>query len=176
MSYFSVKFLNFKTLLRLKERTHALKIALDAGHGIRFGAENPFTKKNYEFYTCESMVDTLEDPGNTDHDMVKGQLLDYWTLRLNLFDNVQYLQTITDPTMEDSSSLLLLHYIGNWDLSANLFPVLGGTGPGGAVARGDVWDIVVGGVPGGLDVPAGATIWAKVAEPGQDLTKWKIIY
>ena len=176
MSYYTVKLMNFQTLLGLKEAKQAARIALSAGRGRRDRfIENWSSKKDKDIFLCESMLQTIQDSGNTDLESVKSQLLDFWTVRLNLFDLVASIPSPSDPTV-DSSSLLLLHYIGNWDASLNTFPVSGGSGPGTSIARGDLFDISVGGAPGGLNLSVGATIWAKVALPGQTLANWKILY
>lgn len=176
MSYYAVQLINFKTLLGLKESKHAASIALSAGRGRRDKfVESWASRKTKDIYFCESMLTCIQNVNNLDSEAVKNQQLDFWRVRLNLFDQIASIPSPSDPTM-DSSSLLLLHYIGNWDMSLNVFPVSGGSGPGTSIARGDLFDISVAGLPGGLDVPIGATIWAKIALPGQTLANWKILY
>ena len=65
---------------------------------------------------------------------------------------------------------------GGHDASGGLLPVAGGTGPAGAIARGNQFDVTVAGVVGGEVLPVGATIRAKVATPGQVLGSWRIYY
>lgn len=174
MSYLSAKLMNFNILFGIKLVKHTSRVAFSASRGSRsVGIDHWSSKKNEQIFLCMAMLESIQD-GNSDVDYVKGQQLDYWTTELNLFDLIPE-ATPSDPTM-DSSSQLLVHWIGNWDASLNTFPNSGGTGPGTAVARGDFWDISVGGAPGGLDLPAGATIIAKVANPGQVLANWKITY
>lgn len=67
--------------------------------------------------------------------------------------------------------------MADYDASTNLFPDAPlGSGTGGAIRKGDTFDISVGGVLGGVDVGAGATIRAKVANPGQTLANWRIMF
>lgn len=66
--------------------------------------------------------------------------------------------------------------MGDYDASTNLFPETGGSGTDGAVRKGDCFDISVGGNLGGEDVGVGATIRAKVNDPGQTLSNWRIYF
>jgi hypothetical protein len=65
---------------------------------------------------------------------------------------------------------------GDYDASTNLFPNAGGTGTAGAIKRGNFFYISVAGVIGGVDIPVGARITAKVNAPGQTLANWYIDY
>jgi hypothetical protein len=67
---------------------------------------------------------------------------------------------------------------GNWNGSSNLFPVVGKLGD--SVKEGYTWDNVLAtttllGPDGGI-IPAEATIRAKIDDPGQTLSNWKIYY
>lgn len=67
--------------------------------------------------------------------------------------------------------------LGDYDLSSDLLPDAPlGTGAGGEIKRGNEFDILVAGNPSGIYIGAGATIRAKVDNPGQDLNKWRIYY
>lgn len=66
--------------------------------------------------------------------------------------------------------------MGNYDASVDQFPNSGGSGLGGAIEKGNEWDISVAGTLGGEEVPAGATIRAKVDNPGDVLADWRIYY
>jgi hypothetical protein len=65
---------------------------------------------------------------------------------------------------------------GNYDASTNLFPATGGSGPSGAVKKGDIWTIGPGGAGtlGGAPVQAGDTVRAFVDSPGQTAANWAI--
>lgn len=65
---------------------------------------------------------------------------------------------------------------GEHDASTDLFPTTGGTGAGGAIKRGNQFDITVAGTLGGVDVEPGATIRARVDAPAQVLSNWRIYY
>ena len=65
---------------------------------------------------------------------------------------------------------------GNHNASSNLFPTAGGTGTAGAIKRGNQFDITVAGTLGGVDVEPGVTIRAKIDDPGQTLSNWRIYY
>jgi len=64
-------------------------------------------------------------------------------------------------------------YLGDYDASSNNFPSTG-SGSAGIVKAGNMWNISVGGSPGGEGLSAGATIMAKIDNPGQTLANWKI--
>ena len=66
-------------------------------------------------------------------------------------------------------------YIGDYDISTNLFPDTPlGSGTGGEVKKGNMWTISVFGSPGGEDLYPGASIMAKIDNPGQLLSNWRI--
>lgn len=64
--------------------------------------------------------------------------------------------------------------IGDWDASADTFPNSGGTGPSGAIKKGNEVNIIVAGAPGGYPIEIGAIMRAKIDNPGQVLTNWRI--
>jgi microcystin-dependent protein len=64
---------------------------------------------------------------------------------------------------------------GGYNASSNLFPSTGGSGIGGAIAKGDYWYITVAGVLGGQDVVVGSSITALVDAPAQIANNWLII-
>lgn len=70
----------------------------------------------------------------------------------------------------------LVTQCGDWDASgANLFPTNGnGSGAGGAIVKGDQFDISVADAGGVL--PAGATVRAKINDPAQVVGNWRIYY
>jgi 6-phosphogluconolactonase (cycloisomerase 2 family) len=65
-------------------------------------------------------------------------------------------------------------FIGFYDASTNLFPSTGGTGPGGAIEKGNYWSASVAGTLGGQPVGIGAYILAGVNNPGQIASNWSI--
>lgn len=64
------------------------------------------------------------------------------------------------------------YYIATYDASSNLFPSTGGSGGGGAILKGDKWEISVAGILGGVAVVPGYNIVALVNSPGQTATNW----
>ncbi len=72
----------------------------------------------------------------------------------------------------DASVIGLFDDRGNYDASGNVFPATGGSGPAGAVKKGDVWLISVAGTLGGTAVVAGDQILARVDTPGQTAGNW----
>src|SRR6185437_6023211 len=66
-------------------------------------------------------------------------------------------------------------YRGVYDASTDLFPTTGGSGTSGDVIAGDVWNISVLGVLGGIHVYVGYTIRALVNSPGQTASDWNIM-
>jgi hypothetical protein len=72
----------------------------------------------------------------------------------------------------------VVRLMGNWDASGNAFPDAPlGSGPAGQIYKGNEWDITVPGTPAGSDLlTIGATIRAKVDNPGQNPANWRIYY
>lgn len=65
---------------------------------------------------------------------------------------------------------------GDFNASGNVFPATGGTGIGGAIAKGDEFDISVSGTLGGEFCPVGTTIRARQDAPGNTLANWRITF
>lgn len=63
---------------------------------------------------------------------------------------------------------------GNYNASGNVFPSSGGSGTAGAILKGDLWFISVGGTLGGVLVAAGDQVRALVDTPGQTAGNWAI--
>lgn len=63
---------------------------------------------------------------------------------------------------------------GNYNASGNVFPSTGGSGPGGAIMKGDIWRISVAGNLGGTDVAVDQQIRALVDSPAQTSGNWGI--
>lgn len=65
----------------------------------------------------------------------------------------------------------VLRFAGNWDASVGTYPTTG-TGSGGAIRRGDSYDISVAGTIDGNDYEVGDQLRAKIAAPGQTTANW----
>lgn len=63
---------------------------------------------------------------------------------------------------------------GNYDASTNLYPSTGGSGPAGAILKGDVWRISVAGTLGGITVDVGDSLRALVDAPAQVDANWAL--
>lgn len=64
---------------------------------------------------------------------------------------------------------------GNFDASVNAYPSSGGSGTAGAIKKGDIWTVSVGGtLPTALVVVAGDTVRALVDTPGNTQANWAI--
>ena len=74
----------------------------------------------------------------------------------------------------DSLVVGLLDDRGNYNASVNTFPTTGGSGAGGAILKGDLWTVSVGGTLGGQAVTAGDTVRALVDSPGQTSSNWAV--
>lgn len=68
----------------------------------------------------------------------------------------------------------LLDDRGNYDASTNLYPTTGGSGPAGAVRKGDLWFISVAGVLGGVQVSIGDQLRALADDPAQVSANWAL--
>lgn len=77
-------------------------------------------------------------------------------------------------TYVDGLVVGLLDDRGNHDASGNTFPSSGGSGTGGAILKGDIWRISVGGTLGGTAVSAGDWVRALVDTPGTTSSNWSI--
>lgn len=66
-------------------------------------------------------------------------------------------------------------YRGGYDVSSNLFPSTGGSGPGGAIKTGDFWVAVNTGTLGGTVVSSRDWIVAIGEIPGQTAANWSIL-
>ena len=78
-------------------------------------------------------------------------------------------------TYIDSSVTGVLDDRGNWDASGNMFPSTGGSGIGGAILKGDLWFVSVGGILGITPVIIGDNFRALVDSPGQIAANWNIL-
>jgi hypothetical protein len=73
----------------------------------------------------------------------------------------------------DSLVVGLLDDRGNYNASGNVFPSSGGSGPAGAIMKGDLWTISVGGTLGTLPpLGPGDVIRALTDSPGQTSANW----
>jgi hypothetical protein len=63
---------------------------------------------------------------------------------------------------------------GNYDASGHVFPSSGGSGTAGAILKGDLWFVSVGGTLGGVAVAIGGQVRALVNTPGQTAGNWGI--
>lgn len=64
---------------------------------------------------------------------------------------------------------------GNFDASGGAYPAASGSGPGGAILKGDIWTISVAGtLPVGQDVEIGDVVRALVDTPGNTQANWAI--
>lgn len=64
---------------------------------------------------------------------------------------------------------------GNYDASVNAYPSSGGSGTAGAILKGDIWTISVGGtLPTGQVVVPGDTVRALIDTPGNTQANWAI--
>lgn len=75
----------------------------------------------------------------------------------------------------DSLVVGLIDLRGSHDASTNLFPTTGGSGPAGAVMKGDFWFVSVAGNLAGKDVVPGDSFFAKVDSPGQTAGNWNVL-
>ncbi len=69
----------------------------------------------------------------------------------------------------------LLDDRGSYDASGNTFPASGGSGAAGAIMKGDLWYISVGGTLGGVTVAIGDSVRAIADTPGQTAGNWSIL-
>lgn len=94
---------------------------------------------------------------------------------LNANSDTLYPSQKAVKTYVDGSVTGLLDDRGNYDASGNVFPSTGGSGTAGAILKGDLWYISVGGTLGGTSVVVGSSIRALTDSPGQTSTNWSIL-
>ncbi|MFA4845067.1 MAG: hypothetical protein WC654_00725 [Patescibacteria group bacterium] len=82
---------------------------------------------------------------------------------------------LTKKSYVDGLVTGLLDDRGNFDAHTNTWPSSGGSGTAGAILKGDVWRISVGGTLGGTVVVVGSTIRALVDTPGTTASNWAIL-
>ncbi len=81
---------------------------------------------------------------------------------------------VTANTYADGLVVGLLDDRGNYNASSNVFPSSGGSGSAGAILKGDLWSISVGGTLGGVVVTVGDVLRALTNAPGQTAANWVI--
>ena len=84
-----------------------------------------------------------------------------------------YTKTETDSAIS-SAVVGLLDDRGNYNASGNVFPSSGGSGAAGAILKGDLWTISVGGTLNGIAVTAGDVLRALADTPGQTGSNWVV--
>jgi len=94
---------------------------------------------------------------------------------LNANSDTLYPSQKAVKTYVDGSVTGLLDDRGNYDASGNVFPSSGGSGTAGAILKGDLWYISVGGTLGGTSVVIGSSVRALVDTPGQTSSNWSIL-
>jgi len=75
----------------------------------------------------------------------------------------------------DSLVVGLLDYRGGFNASVNAYPSTGGSGTGGAILKGDMWVVSVGGTIDGKVIHAGDSLIANVDTPAQTTAKWNTV-
>lgn len=80
-------------------------------------------------------------------------------------------EVLPSASLSVSVRLILTPY----NASGNTFPVLG-SAPDGTVRAGDFFKIGVAGAPAGIALDPGASILAKIDNPGQVVANWTILY
>ena len=133
--------------------------------------------------------------GKTSDDLPEGTVNLFFTdgERLRLANDVELIANKSDDIFLDSTSdikyptvsavvdyvdsieLGLLDDRGNWDASGGTYPTINGSGPGGTIAKGDIWYISVAGNLGGYPVYVGDSVRALTDTPGQDSGNWDIL-
>lgn len=84
-----------------------------------------------------------------------------------------YTKTEVDSAIS-AAAVGLLDDRGSYNASGNAFPSSGGSGGAGAILKGDLWTISVGGTLNGIAVTAGDVVRALVDTPGQTGSNWVV--
>lgn len=84
-------------------------------------------------------------------------------------------QTFASRAYAESLVVGLWDDRGNYDASGGAYPSSGGSGTAGAIMKGDIWTISVGGtLPTGVVVAAGDTVRALIDTPGNTQANWSV--
>lgn len=78
-------------------------------------------------------------------------------------------------TYADNLVAGLLDYRGAFNASVNAYPTTGGSGTAGAIMKGDMWIISVGGTMGTAVVQVGDSVIANTDTPGQTDANWNVL-
>ncbi|ASF46990.1 hypothetical protein [Methylovulum psychrotolerans] len=78
-------------------------------------------------------------------------------------------------TYTDTATTGLLQDCGTYDASGNIWPSSGGSGTSGAILKGDVWYLSVGGTLGGVYYESHTSIRALTDTPGQTAANWAVL-
>jgi hypothetical protein len=84
---------------------------------------------------------------------------------------------LTNSIGSGSQNVNIIRDMGDYDASTNLLPDEGtavGSGPSGAIKRGDEFTFTEEGTFGGELFPVGTIARAKTDAPGQTLTNWRL--
>lgn len=120
---------------------------------------------------AQSLADTAETNAKSYADTVSGTAE---TNAKSYADTVSGTAETNAKSYADTLVVGLLDDRGNYDASSNLFPSSGGSGDLGAIKKGDLWSISVGGTLAGISVTVGDVIRALSDTPGQTSTNWSI--
>ena len=104
------------------------------------------------------------------YEVTSNKATTFGTVNDTLYPSVQAVKTYADGLVVG-----LLDDRGNYDASVNTFPAAGGSGTAGAILKGDIWYISVGGTLGGSAVNVGDSVRALVDTPGQTAGNWDIL-
>lgn len=101
----------------------------------------------------------------------------YQRLWRDLSDNffLRHFDGTDEPFAAAIGAVGAMHFQGGVDLSTNLFPVVGGSGPAGAIAQGDTFVVTVSGTVCGTVMQVGDLIIARVANPAQVCGNWALV-
>ena len=94
---------------------------------------------------------------------------------LQIFKDSAWGEVGVSKAYVDGAVVGLLDDRGSYNASVNTFPAAGGSGTNGAVMKGDIWFVSVGGTLGGVAVTLGDTVRALTDAPGQTATNWNIL-
>lgn len=163
------------------DRLKTLSLTLGAGLSIPIYSESilaSFTAVNtsieegeyyWELRRADANIPLLSGNAYFNYDSQQG------TENVNgVVNTIAYTNTTIEVTIMNGfgSVVGMVIFCGVYDASTNLFPSTGGTLASGIPAKANQFLLSVGGILGGVFVPAGVMIMAKVDTPGQTASNW----
>lgn len=126
-------------------------------------------------YDLEQFANNGSDPYAHQSEISLKENLSNKAIDFSIVNDTLYPSVQAAKTYADNLVVGLLNDRGSWDASSNLFPTTGGSGTSGAIRKGDMWFVSVGGILAGKTVTVGDSFRALVNTPAQTASNWSVL-